>query len=140
MVVQCKRIQICGSQILFFIILSSRSYCFPSAYDIVCTCTEKVNFSDWTKQELISLIENEGLEVPGDMVWDSESGSMKRQLCKKSVYVNFVKTSFFGSEPQQLVRVGKRLRVREVYCIVDLFMGAHGAVRILYPLADYLIC
>ena len=98
-----------------------------------------MNFSDWTKQELISLIENEGLEVPGDMVWDSESGSMKRQLCKKNVYVNFVKTSFFGSEPQQLVRVGKRLRVREVYCIVDLFMGAHGAVRNLYPLADYLI-
>jgi hypothetical protein len=91
---------------------------------------QKMNFTDFTKDELIELIELEGLPVPGEKKWDNRSGKMMRETCEKSVYVNYVKTSFFGAEPRPLVRVGKRLKVREEYCIVDIFEGSQGSIRV----------
>ena len=89
-----------------------------------------MNFSDFTKEELIELIEAEGLPVPGEMNWDSTKGALVH-VVKKGVLVNFVKTSFFAAEPRPLVRVGKRLKVRQEYCVVDIFEGGtEGAVRV----------
>mmetsp|Transcript_13212 Transcript_13212/g.17125 ORF Transcript_13212/g.17125 Transcript_13212/m.17125 type:complete len:554 (-) Transcript_13212:146-1807(-) len=91
---------------------------------------QKMNFSDWTKFELIELIEAEGLEVPGEMLWDNEAGEMRKEICSKQVYVDHCKRKLFEAEPKPLVRSGKRLRMRESYCIVDIFKAAHGAVRV----------
>jgi hypothetical protein len=91
---------------------------------------QKMNFSDWTKQELIELIEAEGLEVPGEMLWDNDAGEMRKEVCRKQVYVDHCKRKLFEAEPKPLVRSGKRLRIRDNYCIVDIFKAAHGAVRV----------
>jgi len=91
---------------------------------------QMMNFQDWTKQELIELISAEGLEVPGEMFWDNDAGLMRKEICKKQVYVDYCKRKLFEAEPKPLVRRGKRLRLRESYCIVDIFKAAHGAVRV----------
>mmetsp|Transcript_6263 Transcript_6263/g.14386 ORF Transcript_6263/g.14386 Transcript_6263/m.14386 type:complete len:483 (+) Transcript_6263:58-1506(+) len=91
---------------------------------------QKMNFQDWKKTELIELIEAQGLDVPGEIIWDNEAGQMKKEICKKQVYVDYCKRKLFEAEPRPLVRAGKRLRVRENYCIVDIFKAAHGAVRV----------
>jgi hypothetical protein len=91
---------------------------------------QMMNFQDWTKKELIELIEAENLEVPGEMFWDNEAGVMRKEICKKQVYVDYCKRKLFEAEPKPLVRRGKRLRLRQSYCIVDIFKAAHGAVRV----------
>ena len=91
---------------------------------------QKMNFQDWTKAELIELIKAEGLEVPGEMIWDNDASEMRKEVCPKHVYVDYCKRKLFEAEPKPLVRAGKRLRVRESYCVIDIFRAAHGAVRV----------
>ena len=45
---------------------------------------QKMNFQDWTKSELIELIEAEGLEVPGEMLWDNEAGEMRKEVSMRA--------------------------------------------------------
>jgi hypothetical protein len=74
-----------------------------------------------TKQELVELIVAQGLEVPGPLEWDPNAGVYRKKAEKKQVYVEFCKRQLFEAEPKPLVRTGKRLRVREAYCLVDVF-------------------
>ena len=93
---------------------------------------QKMRFEEFTKQELIELIKHDGLEVPGKVMWDTEAGEMKREICKKQVYVDFCKRKFYDAEPQPMVRSGKLLGGDvKIYVIVSFFKAAHGAVRVL---------
>ena len=46
------------------------------------------------------------------------------------MYVDYCKRKLFEAEPKPLVRCGKKLRIRDSYCVVDIFKAAHGAVRV----------
>jgi len=92
---------------------------------------QKVNLNDLTKDELIRLIQDSGLEVPGEMKWDPDRGQMVKERCKKEVYLDYCRKKFSEEEPQPMVRVGRKLRISGIHCIVSIFKAAHGAVRIL---------
>ena len=93
---------------------------------------QKMRFEDFTKEELIELIEHDGLEVPGKMSWNTEAGEMRREICKKQVYVDFCKRKFFDAEPRPMARSGKKLGGDvEIYVVISFFKAAHGAVRVL---------
>jgi len=76
---------------------------------------------DWTKEELIELIQAEGLEVPGPNEWDQDAGVYRKRVEPKQVYVDFCKRQLFEAEPKPLVRMGKCLKGRDCYCLVDIF-------------------
>lgn len=90
----------------------------------------KVNFQDWTKAELIELIQAEGLEVPGKMYWDKELGQMKKETCQKAAYVEYCRRWLFESDAKPRVRMARKLRISDKYCIVSIFQAHKGGVRI----------
>jgi len=91
---------------------------------------QKVNFQDWTKKELIELIEAEGLEVPGELKWDSDAGCMKKEQCKKHVYIDYCRRKFFEVDPQPMVKHVCKLGIAGIYCIISIFKASCGSVRI----------
>ena len=66
------------------------------------------------------------------MSWNAEAGEMRREICKKQVYVDFCKRKFFDAEPRPMARSGKKLGGDvEIYVVISFFKAAHGAVRVL---------
>ena len=92
---------------------------------------QKVNFQDYTKEELIEMIESQNLELPGRMVWDPTHGELRKEICKKQVYVDFCRQKLYELEPKPLMRSGKRLLISNTYCVVSIFRARQGGVRVM---------
>lgn len=90
-----------------------------------------INFEDWTKAELLELIDDMGAERPGNIVWDSERGEMVQEPCKKPEYVECCRKLLTAAERQPVVRRVKKLKgTAGLFCVVSVFPGWKGGAHI----------
>ena len=81
-----------------------------------------------TKEELIALIEREGMEPPGEVYFDAKTNSLKKERLKKVEYLEFVRQKLFSLDSPPIVKHGQKLG--KSYCIVSIFKSLQGAVRV----------
>lgn len=69
-----------------------------------------LELNDYSKKDLVTLISMQGLEPPGRLIWDPVSATMVRENLTKQAYVDFCRKKFYETDPQPVVRVGRKLR------------------------------
>jgi len=87
-----------------------------------------IGLEDFTKQELIKLIEENGWEMPGKTFYDEETGRVVREPCSKQEYLEVCKAQYTSVSQGHLVRRGGVISGHE--CIISLHRARRGGVRI----------
>ena len=83
---------------------------------------------DMTKEELIALIEKEGIELPGERKYDPNTNTISIKRLRKKEYLEFVRQKLFSMDDEPMVKKGKKLGKN--WCVVSIFKSRKGGVRI----------
>ncbi len=82
-----------------------------------------------TKEELIELIQREGMEIPGEEEYEQETGKIIKKRLKKRKYLEYVRQRLFQLDDKPVVQKGHRLGKQ--FCIVSIYRSLRGAVRVI---------
>jgi len=85
-----------------------------------------IGLDDFTKKELVEMIEENGWEMPGKTFYDEESGSIVREDCPKRDYLEVCKANFVQPE-SHIVRRAAIVSGRE--STVTLFRARRDGCR-----------
>ena len=82
---------------------------------------------DMTKEELVALIEKEGIEMPGERKYDPNTNTIHIKKLKKREYLEFVRQKLFSMDDNPMVKKGKKLGKN--WCIVSIFKSRKVKVQ-----------
>jgi len=83
---------------------------------------------DMTKEELIHLIQREGLKLPGEREYDADNNVIAIKRLKKKEYLAFIRQRLFSNDEQPMVKKGKKLGKN--FCVISIFKSRRGSVRV----------
>ena len=82
-----------------------------------------------TKKELIDLIQSEGFELPGKLIWDTSANINRKEKLKKNEYLAFVRQKLFSLDKPPVCQKVQKLGTH--FCIVSIFPSLKGSVRVI---------
>jgi len=91
---------------------------------------DRCEIEHMTKKELISMILDQGFELPGDTIWDADAQVNRKAKLKKSEYLTYARQKLFSMDSPPICQKGQKIGKKH-FCIVSVHPGLRGSVRII---------